>query len=132
MQRVLAGLNPEAGPDFVAGYINDVLVFSRTLEDHLNHLRAVKRRVVKAGLKLKPSKCFFARQDLGYLVTPGGLKPNHRLVEAISEFSSPSNVSEVRRFLGLASYYWHFIARFAKIAAPLRAHPKPWRPSRLS
>ena len=53
MQRVLAGLNPEAGPDFVAVYIDDVLVFSRTVEEHLSHLEAVIQRIVQAGLKLK-------------------------------------------------------------------------------
>ena len=52
MQRVLAGLNPDAGPDFVAVYIDDVLVFSRTLEEHLSHLQAVIERIQEAGLKL--------------------------------------------------------------------------------
>ena len=123
MQRVLAGLNPDAGPDFVAVYIDDVLVFSRTVEDHLNHLRAVIQRIMEAGLKLKPSKCHFAQREveyLGHLVTPEGLKPNRQLFEAITEFSTPANVSEVRRFLGLASYYRRFIDGFAKIAAPLQ------------
>ena len=61
MQRLLAGLNPKCGPDFVTVYIDDVLVFSATLEDHLTHLQAVVERIEEAGLKLKPSKCRFAR-----------------------------------------------------------------------
>ena len=52
MQRVLAGLNPDAGPDFVVVYIDDVLVFSRTVEDHLNHLRAVIQRITEANSSL--------------------------------------------------------------------------------
>ena len=79
MQRVLAGLNPGAGPDFVAVYIDDVLVFSRTMEEHLVHLQAVIKRIKEAELKLKPAKCHFARQEveyLGHLVTPEGLKMN--------------------------------------------------------
>lgn len=72
---------------------------------------------MEAGLKLK---CNFARKEVEYLGHLEGLKPNYRLVEAISELSTPSNISEIRRFLGLASYYQGFIARFAKIAAPLR------------
>ena len=59
IERVLAGLNTEDGPDFVVVYINDVLVFSRNLDDHLEHLRCVIQRIHDAGLKLKPSKCRF-------------------------------------------------------------------------
>ena len=123
MQRVLAGLNPEAGPDFVAVYIDDVLVFSRTIEEHLIHLRATIQRIEGAGLKLKPSKCHFARREveyLGHLVTPEGLKTNQKLVEAITLFPTPTDVNGVRRFLGMASYYRRFVDRFTKIAAPLR------------
>ena len=57
MQRVLAGLNPEDGPDFVSVYLDDVLVFSETLEEHLRHLSLVINRILSAGLKLRPSKC---------------------------------------------------------------------------
>ena len=123
MQKVLAGLNPEAGPDFVAVYIDNVLIFSRTVTEHLDHLRAVIQRIEEAGLKLKPVKCHFARSEveyLGHLVTPEGLKTNHRLVEAVAMFPTPTDVSEVRRFLGLASYYRRFIDGFARIAAPIR------------
>ena len=123
MQRVFTGLNPESGPDFVTVYIDDVLIFSRTLEEHLTHLQTVIGRIEEAGLKLKPSKCQFVRQEveyLGHLVTPQGLKTNSRLVEAVREFPRPIDVSGVRRFLGLASYYWRFIRNFAKISEPLR------------
>ena len=61
MQCVLMGLNPEEGPDFVAVYIDDILVFSRTLEDHIDHLRLVFERLVETGLKLKPAKCRFVQ-----------------------------------------------------------------------
>ena len=62
MQRVLMGLNPSDGEDFVAVYIDDVLVFSHTLEEHLEHLRRVIDRLQQAGLKLKPTKCHFVRE----------------------------------------------------------------------
>jgi hypothetical protein len=123
MQKVLAGLNPEAGPDFVAVYIDDVLIFSHTVTEHLEHLRAVIQRIEEAGLKLKPTKCHFARREveyLGHLVTPEGLKTNQRLVEAVTMFPAPTDVNRVRRFLGLASYYRRFIDGFARIAAPLQ------------
>ena len=59
MQQVLMGLNPEDGPDFVSVYIDDVLVFSKTLEEHLHHLEMVLKRIIEVGLKLKPVKCQF-------------------------------------------------------------------------
>lgn len=122
MQRVIMGLNPEEGPDFVAVYLDDVLIFSETLEDHLQHVRMVIERVMATGLKLKPVKCHFVRHEveyLGHVVTPDGLKPNLHRVAAVREFATPRNVTETRQFLGLASYYRRFILRFAKIAQPL-------------
>ena len=122
MQRLLMGLNPASGPDFVAVYIDDVLVFSPTFEEHLTHLQAVIKRINGAGLKLKPSKCRFVREEveyLGHLVTPQGLKTNVSLVEAVKQFPRPTDVSGVRRFLGLSSYYWRFISNFARVAEPL-------------
>ena len=122
MQQVLVGLNPASGPDFVSVYLDDILVFSRSLQDHLTHLRVVIRKLVEAGLKLKPSKCHFARRELEYLghvVGRGGLRTNPRLVEAVKKFPTPSNLREVRQFLGLASYYRRFVHNFAKIATPL-------------
>ena len=122
MQQVLVGLNPASGPDFVSVYLDDILVFSRSLQDHLTHLRVVIRKLVEAGLKLKPSKCHFARRELEYLghvVGRGGLRTNPRLVEAVKKFPTPSNLREVRQFLGLASYYRRFVHNFARIATPL-------------
>ena len=103
-------------------FIDDILVFSRTLTEHLQHLRLVIERLQKAGLKLKPAKCHFVCKEveyLGHFITPDGLKPNPRLVTAVKEFPVPRNAREVRQFLGLSSYYRRFIPLFAKIARPL-------------
>ena len=124
MQKVLAGLNPENGPDFVAVYIDDILVFSCTLEEHLEHLQLVIEWLEEAKLKLKPVKCQFIRKEvdyLGHVLTPEGLKVNARLVEAVTNFPKPQGVTEVRRFLGLASYYLRFVPQFSKITQPLHA-----------
>ena len=102
MQQVIMGLKPTSSPDFVSVYLDDILVFSRSLEDHLNHLRMVITRLVEVGLKLKATKCHFARRELEYLghvVTRDGLKTNPRLIEAVSEFPTPRSVQEVQQFL---------------------------------
>ena len=122
MQRVLQGLNPDDGPDFVSVYIDDVLVFSRNLSDHLKHLRLVIQRIQGAGLKLKPLKCHFIRTEveyLGHVITPQGLKTNPKIVIAVTEFPVPRTVRETRKFLGLCSYYRRFIPHFARVARPL-------------
>ena len=60
MQKALDGLNPEGGPDFVSVYIDDIVIFSETLEDHLRHLKMVIEWLPQYGLKLKPAKATFA------------------------------------------------------------------------
>ncbi len=124
MQRTLSSLNPEDGPDFMAIYLDDVLIFSKTLEEHAQHLRLVMDCLMEAGLKLKPSKCHFVQKEalyLEHLITPSGLKPNPDHVAAVKGFAVPQSVKELRQFVGLASYYSWFIPRFAKTAQPLHA-----------
>ena len=122
MQELLAGLNPPGGDAFVSVYIDDVLIYSRTMEDHLAHLRAVLGRLQEAGLKLKPAKCRFMCKEvefLGHCITPMGLKTTPQLVTAILEFRRPTNARQTRQFLGLCSFYRRFIESFARIARPL-------------
>ena len=127
VQEVLEGLNPEGGPDFVTAYLDDILIFSETLQDHMRHLKVVMDRIVAAGLKLNPSKCKFIQQEveyLGHVITPQGLKTAQRHLRAVEEFPVPTSVSSVRQFLGLASYYRRFVKSFAMIASPLHALTK--------
>ena len=121
MQQVMAPLKSTSRPDFVSVYLDDILIFSRSLEEHLQHLQMVIQRLVDVGLKLKPTKCRFAQTELEYLghvVGRDGLKTNPRLVAAVSDFPVPDSVQGVRRFLGLASYYRKFIPNFSRIAHP--------------
>jgi len=124
MNQVLMGLNPANRPDFVTVYINDVSIFSKTLEDHLSHLHQVLQRLQQVGLKLKPEKCEFFCEEmeyLGYMITPLGLQTNQRLVTAVKEFSCPKSVTDLKQFLGMSSYYWRFIQGYACLAHPLCA-----------
>ena len=94
-------------------YLDDILVYSKTFEEHLSHLRQVFDRLRHTNLKLKPSKCKFACSQvkyLGHVVSPEGIAPDDDKIAA---------VKTVRSFLGLANYYRRFIKDFAKIASPL-------------
>ena len=122
IQQVLMGLNPDSGPSFVAAYIDDILVFSDALEDHLKHLRLVLGRLQEVNLKLKHSKCCFTRKEveyLGHVFIPDGLKPNSTLASAVQALSVPTCLKEQRKFLGLASYYGQIIPKFASVAQTL-------------
>ena len=95
---------------------------TRNLQDHLQHLNKVFERIQQVGLKLKPTKCKFARKEveyLGHVVSQDGLKTNPRLVDAVRSFPTPSSVQTTKRFLGLSSYYRRFIKNFAAVAQPL-------------
>ena len=103
-------------------YLDDILVYSRTFENHLDHLRQVFDRLRHANLKLKPSKCKFACTKvnyLGHIVSPDGIAPDNDKISAVKDFPRPHNVKTVRSFLGLANYYRRFVKDFSKIATPL-------------
>ena len=105
-------------------YIDDVLVCSHTFEDHLSHIEQVFARLRQAGLRLKPKKCLFLREEvpyLGYIVTRSGIMPDPTKTDKIQHYPEPIDVTKVRQFLGLASYYRRFVPGFAKEAAPLHA-----------
>lgn len=120
MQRVLMGLNPLEGRQFVC-IIDDILIFSETLNQHMDHLRLVIQRVEQAGLKLQPKKCCFVCDEFEYLYLKHVLSPktNAKLVSAVTDFPWPTDIKPLRQFLGLSSHYRRFIQGFASIAQPL-------------
>ncbi|GBG80198.1 hypothetical protein CBR_g30564 [Chara braunii] len=107
---------------FVLVYLDDILVYSRTLEDHLGHLRRVLETLCRAKYKANRDKCEFVRQELEYLdhfITPEGIRPLSDKIQAIQEWPEPRNVMHIRLFLGLVGYYQRFIKGYSKIAANL-------------
>jgi hypothetical protein len=106
----------------VVCYLDDILVFSKTKEEHVKHLRMVFQKLSDRGLILKEAKCEFFRTEVDFLglrVTSGGLRPQDRKIEKIRNWPAPVSVTQVRSFLGLAGFYRRFVKGFSEIAAPL-------------
>lgn len=118
MNKIFCGL------PFVTVYVDDVLVHSAMAEQHCDHLKQVFQRLREAGLTLKGKKCHIAMSEvhyLGHVFSKSGMTPDTQKIKAIQEWPVPTTVKEVRRFLGLASYYRCYIQHFADIAKPLNS-----------
>ena len=103
-------------------YLDDVIIFSSTFEEHLERLDAVFSRLKQHSLKLKPSKCEFLRSEvtyLGHVVSEVGIRTDPEKTKPVKNWPVPKNVKEVRAYLGFTGYYRRFIKDYAKIARPL-------------
>jgi hypothetical protein len=121
-QRLMDNVFYDITWKFALVYMDDIIIYSKTLEDHCEHLEQVLQLLIKAGLKLNPDKCDFFRKQilfLGHMVSEKEIKPNPMLVEKIQKCPPPQTKRKVRSFLGLASYYRRFIKDFSQIAKPL-------------
>jgi hypothetical protein len=107
---------------FVVGFIYDILVYSKSVEEHEQHLRVVLGKLRAHKLYAKFNKCEFWLEKisfLGHILTAEGVAVDPGKVETVSNWRQPTNVSEIRSFLGLAGYYRRFIEGFSKIARPM-------------
>lgn len=128
MDSVLAGLKWQT----CLVYLDDIVCFSPTFEQHLIDLKALLTRLRSASLTANLKKCKFGSDNitfLGHKVSPDGLHTDPEKIQAVSEFPKPVDVPSLRSFLGLAGYYRSFIGQFSSIAAPLNLLLKkdtPW------
>ena len=109
---------------FVIVFIDDILIYSKSRKEHEQHLRLVLETLRRNQLFAKFSKCAFWLEKvhfLGHVVLKEGISVDPAKVEAVSTWSAPKNITEIRSFLGLAGYYRRFVEGFSKIAAPLMA-----------
>uniref|UniRef100_A0A3B1K6C6 Gypsy retrotransposon integrase-like protein 1 n=1 Tax=Astyanax mexicanus TaxID=7994 RepID=A0A3B1K6C6_ASTMX len=103
-------------------YLDDIVIFSRTFDEHLERLQMVFDRLRKYGLKLKPQKCHLLRREvlyLGHVVSSDGIKTDPDKISKVAGWKVPENRHELLQFLGFAGYYRRFIEGYASIAAPL-------------
>ena len=114
--------------DFVFVYIDDILVASKSPDEHHKHLRILFQRLQEYGLSINPAKCSFAAAELkflGHRITKNGIEVLPERVAAIRSFPKPESRKQLRRFLGMINFYRRFIKNAARILAPLYNLTKP-------
>jgi Reverse transcriptase (RNA-dependent DNA polymerase)/RNase H-like domain found in reverse transcriptase/Integrase zinc binding domain/Chromo (CHRromatin Organisation MOdifier) domain/Integrase core domain/Retroviral aspartyl protease len=103
-------------------FLDDILIYSNTLEEHKKHVKQVLRCLRKAKLFAKPQKCVFHTQEvefLGFIISPKGLKMDPAKTESIRSWPSPKSVHDIQVFLGFANFYRRFIKRYSRITTPI-------------
>ncbi len=116
----MAGLNLQE----VIAFLDDLIIFSDTLEQHEDRLMKVLQRISAFGLKLAPSKCKFFQTSvkyLGHVISAQGIHPDPDKISAIKEWPIPKTVRDLRGFLGFAGYYRRFVEGYSRIVKPLNA-----------
>ncbi|XP_034565105.1 uncharacterized protein LOC117830889 isoform X2 [Notolabrus celidotus] len=107
---------------FAAAYLDDIVIYSNTWEEHLEHLQAVMDRIHSAGLTVNPSKCVFAAAEteyLGHIIGNGVIRPQVSKIQAMESCPLPQTRKQLRSFLGMAGFYHRFIPQFSTRAALL-------------
>ncbi|CAF2145939.1 unnamed protein product [Rotaria magnacalcarata] len=124
MDLVLGGLKWSCAPV----YLDDIIVYSSSFNDHLHHIELVLEQIQQSGLTLKRNKCQFCKTHLkylGHIVSKEGIRPDPDELTAVREYPVPTKLKAGRTFLGLSSYYRHFIKNYDTIAEPLIALTPP-------
>lgn len=122
LSRLLDSVLGDVKFQYVYNYLDDVVVYSKTFEEHMVHLGEVFKRLKDAGLTVKPSKINLVRREiafLGHVISGHGVRIDHERTKAIYEFRVPRDKKAVSRFIGMANFFRKFIPNFAQVAAPL-------------
>ncbi len=109
---------------FIYVYLDDILIFSHSLQEHVQHVRRVLQRLLENGLYVKVEKCVFHAQSvpfLGYIVSVEGMRMDPDKIQAVVDWPTPDSRKALQRFLGFANFYRRFIRSFSQLAAPLTA-----------
>uniref|UniRef100_A0A8C2WB23 Gypsy retrotransposon integrase-like protein 1 n=1 Tax=Cyclopterus lumpus TaxID=8103 RepID=A0A8C2WB23_CYCLU len=117
--------------EFVVVYLDDILVFSRTLEDHVQHVRRVLKRLLLNRLFVKAEKCRFHSTSvdyLGFVVEKGQTRADPRKIQAVVDWPNPTSRKELQSFLGFANFYRRFIRNYSVVAEPLTRLTSPSQP----
>jgi len=126
-QRVMNHIFKDFIGKFVAIYLDDILIYSKTQEEHLQHIKLVLQRIEEYGLSLKTTKCHFFKQAvkfLGFIVTKDGIKPNPEKVQVVKDWPVPTTQSHIRSFLALTQFFRRFMKDYSSIAWPLTERTK--------
>ena len=129
MDRLLDGMK-----DFADAYIDDLVIFTDTWEEHLRCLRVILEKLRRVNLTVKRRKCQFGMGEcsyLGHVIGGGKVRMEADKIEAVQQFQRPRTKKEVRAFLGLSGYYRKFIPNYASIAAPLTDLTKKTGPNQV-
>ena len=121
-QRLMNELFKTELHKYVLIFLDDILIYSPTLEEHADHVRRVMVTLRAANLKLKPKKCKFFQPQveyLGHIIDQNGSRPDNKKVEAVQTWPRPTTVTGVKSFLGFCNYYRKFVKDFAQKAEPL-------------
>lgn len=107
---------------FCTAYLDDIIIYSDTLEEHTEHIHKVLKALKKRDLQIASEKCEWYTQEtefLGFIITPGHIGMDDKKLDAIRDWPEPKNVKEVQSFLGFANFYRKFIMNYAKVSEPL-------------
>ena len=121
-QRLMQNCLGELNLTYALIYLDNIVIFSDTEKEHVKCLAAVLERFREHGLKLKPSKCEFFKEEINYLghrVSTDGMKPGTDNLDGIAAMAPPTTATGIRRFLGATGFYWRFIKGYARIVQPL-------------
>lgn len=129
MDEFLEGLEE----NYVQVYMDDIIVFSRSIQEHREDLRKVLNKLKEFNLRVSRDKTQLARREvkfMGHILSEQGVRTDPSKVQAIKDLKAPRDVKELRGFLGLANYYRRFVGGFSGIGEPLTALTKKgaWRP----